>query len=213
MTRKAYILFDLEGVTGIDSERYLTRGSREYEQARDWATRDANAAIAGTFDGGATDVVLLDVHEGGGNVLPHRLDRRVRLEQLHDSSLDGSYTALMLVGHHAKAGTLDAFLDHTRNGPTWLSLRINGEEVGEIFVAAAYAGHFGIPLAMITGDEAACREANAVSPGAVAVPVKSALGRSAARCVPPDEARARIGKGASMAIQVAGQLQPVHIAA
>ena len=154
---------------------------------------------------------MLDVHDGGGNILADRMDGRARLEQPHECSLDDSYAALLLIGHHAKAGTLDAFLDHTRNGPTWSALRINGDEVGEIYLAAAYAGHFGVPLAMVTGDEAACREARSVSQGVVTVPVKCAIGRAAALCVPPDAARSRMREAASRAMAQAAELSPLHI--
>ena len=208
---KAYIFCDLEGISGIDRESYLTRESAQYQQAREWLTEDTDAAIAGAYEGGATTIVVCDVHDGGGNLPPNRMDPCARLEQPDESSLDASYAGLILIGHHAKAGTLDGFLDHTRSGRSWFALRVNGEEVGEIWLAAAYAGHFGVPLIMVTGDEAACREAEMVSPGLVTVAVKRGIGRNTARCLSPDAAHARIREGASRAMAEAVGLQPKRI--
>jgi len=95
-----------------------------------------------------------DVHDGGDNLLRSRIEPRAHLERSEESLLDESYSGVLLIGHHAKAGTLNGFLDHTRSGRSWFSLRVNGEDVGEIWLAAAYAGHFRVPLIMVTGDEA-----------------------------------------------------------
>jgi len=118
---------------------------------------------------------------------------------------------LILIGHHAKAGTLDGFLDHTRSGRSWFSLRANGEEVGEIWLAAAHAGHFGVPLIMVAGDEAACREAETVSPGLVTVAVKYGVGRNSARCLAPEAAHAALRQGASRAVAEAAGFSPKRI--
>ena len=45
---------------------------------------------------------------------------------------------LMLMGHHAKAGTHGAFLPHTWQ-LDWEDFRINGVSVGEIGIEACYA--------------------------------------------------------------------------
>jgi D-amino peptidase len=88
--------------------------------------------------------------------------------------LDESVHGFMCPGHHAKAGTPDAFLPHTSN-LDWLDFRINGQSVGEIGLEACYAAHFGAPLILVQGDEAACQEAEAQFPGVVTAPVKRAV--------------------------------------
>ncbi len=86
-------------------------------------------------------------------------------------SLDESFAGLILTGHHAMAGTLNGFLDHTQSS-AWFDYKINGESVGEIGQETAYAGHFNVPLIMVTGDETACAETQRQFPGAVTVAVK-----------------------------------------
>jgi D-amino peptidase len=102
--------------------------------------------------------------------------------------LDETVDGFLLPGHHAKAGTPGAFLPHT-SSLAWLDFRINGQSVGEIGLEACYAGHWGVPLVFVQGDEAGCREAEAQFPGVVTAAVKRA--ESADRCAGPDPAAAR----------------------
>ena len=46
---------------------------------------DANAAIRGAFDGGATDVLVNDSHGSQRNLLPEDLDPRARLIMIASS--------------------------------------------------------------------------------------------------------------------------------
>ncbi len=141
-----------------------------------------------------------------------RLDPRPSYEMPSASSplpsIDETFAGLILTGHHAMAGTLDGFLDHTQSSTSWFEYTINGQPVGEIGQETAYAGHFGVPLIMVTGDEAACREAEAQFPGIVTVAVKRALGRNRACCLHPEKAREMIREGAARAVQEAEGLEP-----
>ena len=76
--------------------------------------------------------------------------------------LDETVSGFLLPGHHARAGTPDAFLPHT-SSLAWADFRINGQSVGEIGLEACYAGHWDVPLVLVQGDEAGCREAEALS--------------------------------------------------
>ena len=59
--------------------------------------------------------------------------------------------------------------------------------MGEIGLEACYAGHWGVPLVFVQGDEAGCREAEAQFPGVVTAAVKRAV--SADRCAGPGPRR------------------------
>ena len=61
-----------------------------------------------------------------------------------------------MFGLFAQGGTAQAFLPHT-SSLAWLDFRINGQSVGEIGLEACYAGHWGVPLVFVQGDEAAGR--------------------------------------------------------
>ncbi|HUT59410.1 MAG TPA: M55 family metallopeptidase [Phycisphaerae bacterium] len=102
--------------------------------------------------------------------------------------LDATVDGLMLMGHHAKAGTPGAFLPHTWT-LEWSDFRINGQSVGEIGIEACFAGHWGVPLVLAQGDAAMCEEVRAQFPAALTACVKRAMAPD--RCTGPDAQEAR----------------------
>ena len=209
---KIYLLCDMEGTSGIWRREQVDGSSPMYQQGRELLMADVNAAIEGAYEGGATELVVCDTHGGGPNFLIDKMDPRPWYETPNESSplpsIDESFAGLILMCHHAMAGTQDAFLDHTQSSMHWFDYRINGESYGEIGQETAYAGHFGVPLVMVTGDEAACAETQRQFPGAVTVAVKRAQGRSRACCMHPEKAHELIRSGAAEAVAKAKTLKP-----
>lgn len=70
------ISVDLEGVAGIATRQQIHPAGRDYPIARALMTAEANAAVAGAFDGGATSVVVNDSHGPMDNLLGEQLDPR-----------------------------------------------------------------------------------------------------------------------------------------
>lgn len=208
---KIYIHVDMEGTSGIWRREQVDSSMPQYQQGRELLMGDVNAAVAGCFDGGATEVIVCDTHGGGGNFLIEKLDERAVYETPCETSplpsVAGS-AGLILLAHHAMAGTLGGFLDHTQSSMAWFEYRVNGQPVGEIGQETIYAGHFDVPLIMVSGDEAACREAESQCPGVVTVAVKKGLSRSRARCLHPVKAQALIREGAAKAAAKAKNLKP-----
>jgi len=200
---RIYIMTDLEGISGVVGIEYMDRELPFYQDARELLMGDVNAAIAGCFDGGATEVVIRDGHGGGNNFITDRLDRRAALDRKSDiwtASLDTSFDATMFVGVHAMAGTLNGFLDHTQNSRMWWRYTINGRLCGEIAQWATMASHFKVPVAYISGDQAGCQEAADLLPGVVTTAVKKGVGRNRAVGVHPDLAHEAIRHDAARAI-------------
>ena len=83
---KILISADMEGTCGVSSWTQVTppeygeAGSSgvEYERARLRMTREVNAAIEGALDGGASEVIVNDSHDGMRNLIPEELDPRCR---------------------------------------------------------------------------------------------------------------------------------------
>ena len=94
----------------------------------------------------------------------------------------------MLLGHHAKAGTDGGFLPHTWS-LEWADFMINGQSIGEIGIEACFAGYWDVPLILVQGDEAGCREAETGFPGVTTAAVKRA--ESHDLCTGLDEESAR----------------------
>ncbi|NEE07215.1 M55 family metallopeptidase, partial [Streptomyces sp. SID7499] len=89
------------------------------------------------------------------------------------AGLDEETDAALFVGYHVRAGEGPGVLAHTMNGEI-LDVRVAGRSLGEIGLNAAMAGHLGVPVVLLSGDDAACAEMNDLVPAAVTVPVKDA---------------------------------------
>jgi D-amino peptidase len=110
---------------------------------------------------------------------------------------------------HARAGTPDGVMNHTVSGQSWQDLWFNGTLVGETGINAALCGSFGTPVALVTGDAAACREATELlGDGVTTVSVKQGIGASAARMIPPVRVRELIEAGAKAALADLSKVSP-----
>ena len=109
--------------------------------------------------------------------------------------IDEGWDAALFVGYHARGGTATATIDHTYTSRVH-EARLNNRPVGELGLNAALAGTFGVPVALVSGDDATAAEARAwLGDGPVAVVVKQGVSRFAARSVAPAVARERIREG------------------
>ena len=134
---KVFISVDMEGVTGLtDPEDVLPDGA-DYARGRVFMTGDANAAILGAYDAGATEVLVNDSHWTMRNLLLEDLDPRARMIKGFQKpmcmvqGLDSSYDAAVFVGYHSCAGTGGGVLNHTLLGKEVQNLLLNGEPIGE----------------------------------------------------------------------------------
>ena len=206
---KVYILADMEGISGIRKiEEVKTDSPSEYEYGRKLMMQDINAAVEGCFSGGAAEVVVADTHGGGGQVRIGEMDPRGIYETPNCGiimpSLNDTFDGVILLGHHAKAGTLDGFLDHTMSSLSWFEYRINDTVVGEIGIEAAWAGHYDVPVIMVSGDQAASDEASELLGKVETAVVKWGVGRNRAKCLPLEKAHALVTACAERAVSDAG---------
>jgi len=174
---KVYLVARMEGVAGlIDGENWLPAEGRYHDAGRRLLTDEVNAAADGFFAAGATEVVVDDAHDPEGLDI-ERLDERCLL--LHGLApddwprrIDESCDALAFVGQYAKAGSTEAHLCHT--GPQWrtLDLTVNGLSVGDLGLTVLAASALGVRTVFVSGDRAACREAEDLLAGVVTAEVK-----------------------------------------
>jgi D-amino peptidase len=116
--------------------------------------------------------------------------------------------AVFYTGYHAKAGTTNAPLAHTWTG--WVNdVRINGRSTGEFGINAVVAGHFGVPVVLVTGDIKAVKQTlEFVGEGAVGVVVKEGLSTFSALHLHPTKALELIRRGAEAAVAAASKVGP-----
>lgn len=209
---KIYIHTDLEGISGINTMEMVSSGDPRHREAVENLMADLNAAVDGAFAGGAEHVTVLDSHGGGGNFILDLLDERAENDIKPNKKwwgiLDDSYDATFFIGAHAMAGTMNAFLDHTQSSRSWYNYYVNGRKVGELGQWAMVAGAFGVPMAMVSGDEAACVEARQFFNLVETAIVKRGLGRNRAELVEVGEARSRIREAAQRAISIIKDARP-----
>jgi D-amino peptidase len=221
---KVLISADMEGTAGVSHWVQVTPaeggGSRatssvEYERARRRMTHEVNAAVDGAFEGGASGVIVADAHGGKRNLIPDELDSRVRFISGTDTELgmmqaidEEGIRAVFFTGYHAKAGTPGGPLAHTSTG--WVhDVRVNATSMGEYGMNAIIAGHFGVPVALVAGDDLAVAQTRELlGEGIVGVVTKRGYSLSSANHVSPQEARDRIRTGAIDALGRLDALNP-----
>jgi D-amino peptidase len=207
---RVYISVDMEGIAGVAHEDQTDpiepRHAGEYNRFRRLMTNEANAAILGAIEAGARAVLVND---------SHWLMRNLLAEELHPAAdlisggpkrlsmvegIDAGFDVAMFIGYHARAGTRHATIDHTYTSRVF-EARVNDQPVGELALNAAMAGLHGVPVGLVSGDQAVAAEARALLGGDVeTVVVKQAVGRFAARSVAPSVACDRIRESAVKAL-------------
>ena len=198
---KILISADMEGVTGVTCPDDCEPGNPRWEYHRRFLTDDVNAAIAGFFDAGATEVLVNEAHASQRNLLLDRLDSRATLLIGSHKPLgmmegiDREPDAVAFVGYHTGAGERGV-LAHTYLPNVLTSVRINGETASEGRMNALLAGEYGVPVVLVTGDDLTCVDATTYAPDAVGVAVKTCVDRYAAICLPPAVSGERIAEGA-----------------
>lgn len=204
---KILIATDMEGITGVTTWEQVTPGHAEYARFRKLMTEDVNAAIRGAFDAGADEVIVADGHWNGSNILIEELDPRARLNTGSPSpfsmmqGIDESIGGVMFIGYHARNGSPNAILDHTWSSRTVANVWLNDILTGEYGLNAAVAGHFGVPVIMVSGDQTACAQVMELLGDVETAMVKQATSRFAAECLAPQMAQETICLHAERAVE------------
>ena len=223
---RVYLLADLEGVAGVlDLENWCRENSRYRERAGELLTGEVNAAVEGFLAGGATEILVVDGHGGGGRgVIPTRLHPATELACKAPSGAKATYCRYLdcrpfdvaaCVGQYPKAGTVGGHLSHS-TGHGVRDFSINGVSVGDFGQMVLCAGELGIRCVFAGGCEALTKEAEALVPGIETVAVKKGMQTDPGHSLPfaayqdhnisavhlsPDEARKRIRAGAQRALE------------
>jgi D-amino peptidase len=219
---KVFVSVDMEGATGVVHNDQLMPGKFDYARGREFLTADVVAAVGAALSLDEVHYVLVcDGHGNMRNLLLEKLPKTCEVVVGPASSkvlcqsegLDESFSAVLFVGYHARAGTRDAVLAHTWIGSLLHEVRVNGRVFGETALNAAIAGEFGVPVVLVTGDEAVCREAKGdLGEDLVTVAVKRATGPKAAVCRTPAATSEDIRLGALQGLDGWKSRKPFRVA-
>jgi len=215
---KVFISVDMEGISGIVDGTQTGRDKAEYTTGRALMVADVNAAIDGILEADPdAEIVVSDAHGGMRNIEPEALNKVAVLVRgtpkplTQMAGIDASFDAVLFVGYHSKKGTEHGILSHTISGGTIESVTINGDELGETGINSRIAGHFGVPLVFLAGDQATAKEAKEISPEIEVAVVKEAIGRTSAKCLHPEVARELIRENVAEALKGGVKVKPVKV--
>jgi D-amino peptidase len=225
-TMKIYIMTDQEGVAGVlNAAGFNKPGALYYEDARELTTLEANAAIEGALEAGATEFFVVDGH-GYGSIQPKLLHPAATLlagsPMRYPFGCDSSFDAAFIIGQHAKSNADGGHLSHTGSFEA-NELTINNHSLGELGQNMLFCAYFGVPTVLVTGDHACSEEAKAVVPEVETVTVKWGEKRGSAAGLTGEEnslfngvaahrsplkARELIREGARRAIERREKIEP-----
>ncbi len=214
---KIYISADMEGVVGVVTSDHLGPTGFEYQKAREWLTDEVNAAIGAAVAAGATEIVVGDSHGNGENILLDEIPRGVKLVRSWPRPLgmmqgiDQSFDAALYIGYHASTTNPEGVRAHTMSSATLTAIRLNGVAVPEAVINAAIAGHFGVPVVMISGDDATIAEARGHLGDIEGAVLKWNYGFHSALTVTPEESQEIIAEKVSAALARIDDFEPYRL--
>ncbi|HTO70593.1 MAG TPA: M55 family metallopeptidase [Myxococcota bacterium] len=206
---KVWLSVDMEGISGLVRWADVITAGMDFQRNRRFMTADANAAIAGAFDAGATEVVVEENHgvEELCDLVLDEIDPRCtvirgagRPAATTMAGLSPQIGVVLFVGHHARAGSFPGIMAHTVSYDRFREVRVAGAPVGESEIMTIRAGELGVPVGLVAGDQVVCAELQKRAPWLETVCVKRALSNVAAEVIPPERARPLIAAGARRAV-------------
>jgi D-amino peptidase len=189
---KIYISADMEGVVGVVSGEQLGPQGFEYQRFRDLMTQEVNAAIAGALAAGATEIVVSDSHGNGQNLLIEKLPKDILLIRSWPRPLgmmqgiDATFAGAVFIGYHSGTTNPEGVRAHTLSSARIADVKLNGISMSEAGINAAIAGHFNVPIIMVSGDDVVVKETTALLGNVEGAVVKWASGFHSAKTIMPE---------------------------
>ena len=214
---KVHISVDMEGVGGVVTGDQLGPAGFEYGRFREFMTREALAAVEAARRAGATEIIVADSHGNGQNLLIEQFPADVRVIRSWPrrlgmmAGIDDTVDAAIFIGYHAGTNNSAGVRAHTFSSANLTRVALNGTNVTEGSWNAAIAGHFGVPVVMISGDDAAIAEVRAAVGNIEAAETKRSLGFHSASTLTPQAAAGVIGERVTAAMARRQGFQPLKV--
>ncbi len=214
---KVYISVDMEGIAGVVTNEQLGPTGFEYQRARQFMTDELNAAIQGARDAGATQILVSDSHGNGQNILIDQLPNDITVVRswprplMMMEGIDSTFDAAIFLGYHSGTSNVSGVRAHTMSSGTLTGVALNGTEVPEGGINAAIAGHFGVPIVMISGDDAAIAEVRKFTGNIEGAQVKRAISFHSAATMVPKAAQELIRARAKAGVERRAEARPYRL--
>ena len=203
---KIYISADMEGVVGVVTAEQLSPTGFEYQRFREFMTQEVNAAIEGAVAAGATEIVVSDSHGNAQNLLIEKLPKNVLLVRgfprplVMMQGIDAGFDGAIFLGYHSGTTNPQGVRAHTMSSARLADVRLNSTSMSEGGFNAAIAGHFNVPVIMVSGDDAAVGEITAFLGDVEGAVVKWNYGFHSAMTMMPEAAYNLIREKAKKAV-------------
>ena len=214
---RVFISADMEGVVGTVTGDQLGPTGFEYQRFREFMTREVLEAIRGVRAVAPAEIVVADAHGNGENLLIELFPSDVTIVRSWPRPLgmmqgvDSTFAAALFIGYHAGTTNPQGVRAHTFSSATLADVRLAGRSVPEGGVNAAVAGHFGVPVIMMSGDDAAVAEVRGVVGDIPAAVVKWHAGFHSARTLTPDSSYRLIEATAAAAMRRRREFRPFQL--
>ena len=213
---KIYISADMEGIAGVVTGSQLGPEGFEYERFRHFMTAEVNACIEAAREAGADEILVSDSHGNGENILIEKLPddvmivrswpRSLGMMEGIDESFDGG--GVIFLGYHASTNSKEGVRAHTMSSTHITSVKINDIVMPESGINALIAGHFKVPVILITGDDIAVEETQNLIGNIEGAIVKTAISFHSAKTLTPEAAYKVIREKTKAAMKRIKDLKP-----
>ena len=216
---KIYISADMEGVVGVVTNEQLGPQGFEYARFREFMTNEVNAAIEGAFLAGAREIVVSDSHGNGQNLLIEKFPANVLVVRawprplMMMQGIDETFAGAIFIGYHTGTTNSQGVRAHTISSARLADVRLKGTSVSEAGLNAAIAGHFNVPVIMISGDDAVVKETQALLGDVEGAVVKWASGFHSAKTLVPEASYVLIREKVRKAVGRIKDFKPYKLAA
>lgn len=215
---KIYISADMEGITGVVTSEQLGPTGFEYARFREFMTEEVNAAIEAAREAGATDIVVSDSHGNGQNLLIEKLPKDIWVIRswprplMMMQGIDQTFAGVVFIGYHTATTNPQGVRAHTISSARLADVRLNGMSVSEAGLNAAIAGHFNVPVIMVSGDDALVKETQALLGNIEGAVVKYASGFHSAMTMTPEAGQQLIREKVKAAMARLKNFKPYKVA-
>lgn len=215
--QKILISVDMEGVAGVVTSAQLGPTGFEYQRFRQFMTDETIAAIDGAIEAGAKEIVVVDSHGNGQNLLIEKLPDNVMIIRSWPrrfgmvAGIDESFDGVMLIGYHASTHNTEGVRAHTFSSAKLTKVAVNDIPVSEGMWVAMVAGHFDVPVIMISGDDIATKEVKDFLGDIELAVVKEAMGFHSAKTHTPAMAAKIIKEASAKAVKKINSYNPYKL--
>jgi D-amino peptidase len=214
---KIYISADMEGIVGVVTSEQLGPQGFEYARFREFMTQQVTTAIEAAFESGATEVVVSDSHGNGQNLLIEKLPKNVTLVRswprplMMMQGIDETFAGAIFIGYHSGTTNSQGVRAHTFSSARFADVQLQGVSLSEAGFNAAIAGHFNVPVIMVSGDDVVVKETTALLGNIEGAVVKWSYGFHSARTLMPEAANDLIREKVKKAMARLKEFKPYKL--